>query len=303
MKTIIIAAGTGFMGRHISKHFLDENWNVIVLTRNPIDNGIRNYKEIHWDAKKIADWSSFLDGSEIVLNLTGKSVDCRYTEKNKAEIINSRVDSTKVLHKVIATCKTPPKLWINASTATIYRDSRDKEMTEANGEIGADFSMGVAKKWEKSFFEKKLNNTRQVALRTSLVLGKDGGVLGPLINLVKFRLGGHHGDGQQKFAWIHIDDVVGIIKHIYENENLRGAINCTAPSKITNADFMGSLRKVLSIKWGLNHPKWMLSMGAIFIGTETELILKSRWVYPEIILNSGYTFKYRDELEALQSIV
>ncbi len=303
MKTIIIAAGTGFMGKHLSAYFLSKKWSVIVLTRSPKECKKENYQEIYWDAKTMGGWEQLLDGAELLINLTGRSVDCRYNTKNKAKIINSRIDSTNVLHKAIAGCVQAPKLWINASTATIYRDSRDKMMTEKNGEIGTDFSMGVAKKWEHAFFSTTHKNTRQVALRTSLVLGKNGGVITPLVQLVKYGLGGHHGDGKQKFAWIHIADVMGIIAHIYENKSIVGAINCTAPNTITNDDFMHALRATMQVKHGINHPKWMLKLGAIFIGTEAELILKSRWVYPEIICESGYEFEFKNIQKALKAIL
>ncbi|MFT5600918.1 MAG: hypothetical protein ACI9N1_001154 [Flavobacteriales bacterium] len=297
---LIIPGGSGFMGNAIAQHFADKNWEVIILTRNPKNRTESNISEIQWDGKTLGNWSQQMEQSTMLINLTGRTVDCRYTHKNKAEILNSRVDSTNILHQAIRNCAKPPLLWINASTATIYRDSRDKKMTEINGEIGDDFSMNVARQWESAFYSTQYNNIRQVALRTSLVIGKDGGVMGPLKKLTTFRMGGHHGDGQQKFAWIHMDDIIGIIEHIHETENIKGSVNCTAPSDITNADFTKALRSEMGIRFGMNHPKWMLHLGAIIIRTQPELILKSRWVYPEILVQSGYNFKYSDINKALK---
>jgi len=239
-KKIIIAGGTGFIGKAISTHYLDKGYDVVVLTRGETDtsNGII-YR--HWDGKSKGNWIKLLESSELLINLTGKSVDCRYTKKNKELILSSRIDSTQVLEEAIKELVKPPSLWINASTATIYKHSLNVPMTEKTGDIGNDFSMGVAKAWEKTFFKNDIPYVRKVALRMSLVLGKEEGVLPVLKQLTKFRLGGFHGNGKQKFAWLHIHDLIRIINWVEKNE-IEGPINCTSNGELTNKQFMKALR-------------------------------------------------------------
>ena len=297
-KKIIIAGGSGFIGKAISEHYLNKGYKVIILTR-----GNSSLKEnIHyqnWDAETLGNWSEILESAELLINLTGKSVNCRYTNENKAKILASRVNATTVLGKAIAQTKNPPKLWINASTATIYNYSLTKPMSEDDHVIGNDFSMSVAKAWEEALADSATAKTRKIALRISLVLGKNEGVLPVLTRLTKFGLGGYHGNGKQKFAWIHITDVIGIIEYVQGKKSISGAINCTSPSKIDNAAFMKALRKTLNIPFGIPTPKLLLEIGAFIIGTESELILKSRFVTPQRLLDAGFQFQYSDIEKAL----
>ena len=213
MKTIVIAGGTGFLGKNLAQHFKEQGYKVIILGRGKKreEHGI-TFEQ--WDGKTTGNWTKWIDEAELVINLTGKSVDCRYTEQNKKLILNSRIDSTRILGETIAKSATPPLLWINASTATIYRHSEDKIMTEENGDIGTDFSMNIAKAWEKEFYRHPTPKTRKIALRTSLVLGANGGVYPVLSRLVKFGLGGKQGIGLQKFAWLHIQDFIQIVDFV-----------------------------------------------------------------------------------------
>ncbi len=281
-KKIIIAGGTGFIGEHLSKQFVNLGYQIIFISRNK--------ENIQW--QDTAGIIYALEDAEMLINLAGKSVDCRYNEKNKAEILLSRTKTTKALGEAILKCKNPPKLWINSSTATIYRHAEDRPMTESTGEIGKGFSVDVAIKWEESFFSFQLPHTRQVALRIAIVLGKDGGVMKPFINLVKFGLGGKQGSGKQMFSWIHIEDLFNIVLFLQTHKELQGVFNCSAPNPVNNKTLMQTLRKEMKIKFGLSSPTWLLNFGAIIINTETELLLKSRWVVPEKLLASGYTFKY-----------
>ena len=244
MKTIVIAGGTGFLGKNLAQHFKSKGDKVIILSRREKreENGII-YEQ--WDGATKGNWAEWINKATIVINLTGKSVDCRYTDLNKQLIMNSRVDSTRLLGDLISKSPTPPKLWINASTATIYRHSEDKMMTEENGEIGDDFSMNVAKNWEKEFYKYNTPKTRQVALRTSLILGDYGGVYPVLSRLVKFGLGGKQGSGKQKFAWLHIQDFINIVDFVIHKEQLSGSINTTAPSTIDNKEFYERFEKKL----------------------------------------------------------
>jgi hypothetical protein len=204
--------------------------------------------------------------------------------------MSSRVDSTAILQKALEQCSTPPKIWINASTATIYKGSRTVQMTEANGEIGNDFSMTVAKTWEKTFFERKIKDVRKVALRTSLVIDDNGGVLPVLKKLVKLGFGGKMGDGQQKFAYVKMPELIKMVDFIIEHDQLEGPINCTSINNITNEEFMKTLRHKMNKRFYLNNPSWILALGGKVIGTEKELILKSRYVFPEILSKTGFKF-------------
>ncbi len=301
MKTIIIAGGTGFLGKNLAKHYSDKGDKVIILSRNEKkakDNII--YEK--WDGKTESNWSKWIDEAAVLINLTGKSVDCRYNEANKKEILNSRIDSTKILGEVISKSLTPPLLWINASTATIYRHSEDKVMTEENGEIGDDFSMNIAKSWEKEFYSRQTPKTRKVALRTSLVLGNNGGVYPVLSKLANLGLGGKQGNGKQKFAWLHIKDFISIVDFVIENKQIENSINTTAPSNIDNNTFMTALRNSHGIGFGFSQPKWLLKIGAVIIGTETELVLKSRWVSPKRLLDMGFKFKFTNINQALEDL-
>lgn len=301
MKKLIIAAGTGFLGKVLVEHFKSKVETIIVLTRGK-SRRVSNVDFIHWDAKTLGDWVYELENADIVINMAGKSVDCRYTSKNKNLILNSRVASTAILGKVISKSKNPPKIWLNASTATIYRHSLDKEMNEINGEIGTGFSVTVASLWENTFFEQQTPNTRKVALRTSIVLGKKGGALPPIQNLTKIGLGGKQGNGNQKLSWIHELDFARSIEFVINNSNIDGVINIVAPKPSTNLEFMRILRKTIKIPIGISISKPILEFGAKILRTETELILKSRNVIPSKLISNGFRFLYPDLESALISL-
>ncbi|WP_078381163.1 TIGR01777 family oxidoreductase [Sutcliffiella halmapala] len=293
MKKVVLAGGTGFIGTYLEDKYRNLGYEVKIISRQP--------QHISWgDRTKIVE---ALENAELLINLAGKSVDCRYNEKNKKMIFDSRTETTEILGGAILEANNPPELWINSSTATIYRNAEDRPMTEEKGEIGTGFSVEVAKEWEKSFFQFTLPKTRQAALRIAIVLGKDGGVMTPFKNLVTFGLGGVQGSGNQMFSWVHIEDVYQIIQFLKERKDLDGVFNCAAPNPITNREFMTQLREAMNRKIGLPSPKWMLELGAIFIRTETELILKSRWVIPERLEQEGYTFKYARIDSALAEIM
>ena len=293
MKKVIIAGASGFVGTYLAKRYKSLSYEVITISRHHAD--------ITWE--DISGIKEALEDADLLINLAGKSVNCRYNETNKAEIFSSRTETTETLGNAILQCQNPPKLWINASTATIYRHAIDRPMTEKNGEIGTGFSVEVAQKWEKSFFDFQFQNTRQVALRMAIVLGEDGGVITPFENLVKFGLGGKQGNGKQMFSWIHIEDIFQIIQFLESEKDIKGVINCSAPDPVTNEDFMRTFRKVKKIPLGLPSPTWLLKMGAFLIGTETELLLKSRWVLPERLLEENFVFQFPTIEEALTQIV
>ncbi|WP_456274553.1 TIGR01777 family oxidoreductase [Bacillus sp. AK031] len=292
-KKVVLAGGTGFIGEYFSEQFRQRGYEVHIISRDSSYITWENHKGI----------ISALEGAEMVINLAGKSVNCRYHDKNKQEIMQSRIRTTKIIGKAIESCDNPPELWLNSSTATIYRHAEDMPMTETEGEIGSGFSVEVAKEWEKAFFSFQLPHTRQAALRIAIVLGEDGGVMTPYINLVRFGLGGIQGSGNQMFSWIHIEDLFNIVLFLQKNKKITGVFNCSAPGPVTNRKLMKSLRKTMNKAIGLPSPKWMLEVGAMMIKTETELVLKSRWVIPDRLEREGFQFKYREIDEALLQIV
>ena len=293
MKKIVIAGGTGFLGRFLSSRLRTDGSEVIVVGRRSGD--------VNWnDTAALVD---ALEGSDLVINLAGRSVDCRYDEKNKKEILNSRIETTQTIGNAIAKCKQPPALWINSSTATIYRHATDRAMTESSGDIGTGFSVNVAKAWENVFFSFRSPATRQVALRMAIVLGMSGGALQPLKTLARLGLGGKQGRGDQMFSWIHIEDVYRVILFLTEHPELNGAVNVSSPGPLPNKEVMKLLRNKLHVPFGLPAPAWLLEVGAVFIRTETELVLKSRWVLPERLLQAGFQFKFPKLEQALNDLV
>lgn len=309
-KKIVIAGGTGFMGQAMAKCW-GKNNEVIILSRqknNSVNNTYGekslclNVQTVKWDAVHIGDWVRQLEDCDILINLVGRSVNCRYNEQNKKEIISSRVDATNVLGQAISMLENPPKLWINAASATIYRHAEDRPQDEYTGEIENDFSVQVCKIWEQTFYKQPTPVTRKIAIRTAITLG-EGGVMIPYFNLVKFGLGGRQGSGRQKYSWIHIMDVCCAIEWMYDHQEMEGTYNLSAPGPVNNAVFMQTVRKVCGHLFGLPAYEWMLKAGAALIGTETELILKSRWVLPTRLLESGFIFRYPELEPALKSIV
>jgi uncharacterized protein len=313
-KKIIIAGGSGFMGEEMIKYFGKEN-QIIILTRNK-KNSANNRNEfsaltnqdlqtttyVHWDGVTVGDWAKELEGADILINLSGKSVNCRYTEENKQQIFSSRTLPTKALGIAISQLTTPPKLWINASSATIYRHATDKPQDEYTGEIENDFSVHVCKQWEQTFYEQRTPFTRKIALRMAITLGP-GGVMIPYFNLLKFALGGHQGSGKQMYSWVHIADTCRMIEWLYEQKDLEGTFNCSSPNPVSNKTFMSTLRKVTGHAIGLPAFTWMIKIGTAIIGTEAELVLKSRWVVPTKIMETGFQFQYPLLEDALKDVI
>jgi uncharacterized protein len=309
-KKIIIAGGTGFIGRHIAEYFGGAN-DIVILTRNtneknnafskPMLNGT-NTRMVYWNGKDPGGWCSEMNNADLVVNLLGKSVNCRYNEKNKREIFDSRTNATKALGEAIRNATAPPKLWINAASATIYRHATDKPQDEFTGEYHNDFSVQVCKLWENTFFEQRTPFTRKVALRMAITLGA-GGVMIPYLNLCKFGLGGKQGSGKQKYSWVHIGDVCRVIEWMGQHPEAEGVYNVSSPYPVTNSEFMRTIRKATGHRFGLPAFEWMLTIGAVVLGTETELLLKSRWVLLSRLLQAGFDFKYPTLEPAIQNIV
>ncbi len=313
-KKIIIAGGTGFIGQAITQYFGKDN-TIIILTRdkkgeknnafgntnfNTLD--FPNVHYLHWDAATIGDWANELNGCNMLINLAGKTVNCRYSEKNKKEIFDSRTSSVKILGEAINKCSNPPKLWINAASATIYPNATTEPRDESFTNFANDFSVQVCKLWEKTFFDCRTPFTRKVALRMAITLGA-GGVMTPYFNLLKFALGGKQGNGKQMYSWVHVIDTCRMIEFLFEQKEMEGIYNCCSPYPITNYEFMKQLRKATGQIIGLPAPAWLLAIGAPLIGTETELVLKSRWVLPTKMLQAGFSFQIPKIENAFEEIV
>jgi uncharacterized protein len=313
-KKIIIAGGSGFIGQALCNYFGLHNQIVVLgrqATQQPTNaNGqynicpaaANNIRYVKWDAQTTGHWISELDGADLLINLTGKTVNCRYTHANKKAIVNSRIDSTNALGKAIQKAKVSPKLWINAASATIYPHATDTPRDENFTNFANDFSVQVCQRWEDAFFSQHTPNTRKVALRMAITLG-EGGVMLPYFNLLKYGLGGRQGSGHQWFSWVHVQDTCRMIEWLAENTTLQGVYNCVSPNAVTNNAFMQTLRQVTGYSVGLPTYKWMLYLGAIMIATEPELVLKSRWVLPNRIMQSGFQFKYPLLQQALKDII
>ncbi len=292
IKKIILAGGTGFIGAYLRARFQSMGFEVLVVSRSGGD--------VKWDH---ADLVKVMDGAHAVINLAGASINCRHTIENKLLILESRIDSTNAIGQAILRCLHPPLLWINASASAVYMPSESKQMVESESELAETFLADVIKQWEHTFFSYHLRATRQVALRTSVVLGRDGGALSPLVNLTKWGVGGKQGSGNQLFSWIHIEDYYQILLFLFENESVSGVVNCTSPSPVANKNLMATLRKVMGVSVGLPAPTIAIKIGARLIGTEPELILDSSNMVPQKLIDSGFEFKYPELGKALENLV
>jgi uncharacterized protein (TIGR01777 family) len=307
---IVLPGGGGQVGNLLARHFHAKGDSVVVLARHPVT---APWRSVAWDGLRVGNWVKELNDADVLINLTGRNVNCRYNTKNRQEIMQSRVHSTRLLGEALNDVAHPPRLWMNASTATIYRHSLDRSMDEYTGEIGGNepnvpptwrFSIEVATQWEKAFFSAPTTNTRKIALRSAVTMSPDsGGIFDVLLRLVRFGIGGASGSGKQYVSWIHEQDFVRAIDHLIANEQFADCINLAAPNPLPNKEFMRALRDAYRQKIGLPATEWMLELGAIFLRTETELILKSRRVIPGKLLQSGFQFTFPDWPSAARDLV
>ena len=298
-RKIILAGGTGTMGLILQQHFADRGDEVVVLTRRPELKQNPKARMVPWDGRTAGAWSAELDAADVLINLAGRSVDCRYTAENKALILNSRVDATRVLGEAIAASARPPKLWINLSSATVYRHAEDRPMDEITGELGSDFSPKVVLAWEKEFFRHQREGTRQVAVRCAMVFSDHGGAFPRFAQLTRLGLGGHHASGKQFVSWVHEADVSAFSQWLVDTPGVEGIINLASPNPLQESELMRELRQRIKPFVAFNVPKWMLTIGAFFLRTETELVLKSRRVVPTRALELGYRFQHEKIQTAL----
>jgi uncharacterized protein (TIGR01777 family) len=296
MKKIVIAGGTGFLGTALQIYFEAKGCVVISLSRK------RNKETTYWNAKDLGEWTEHLEGATALINLAGKSVDCRYTDENKKMILSSRIDSTRVLNLAMEQAVDKPKVFLNSSTATIYIPSETTINTEETGVIGDDFSMNIAKSWEREFYSTEIEGVRKVAMRTSIVLGKNGGAFPKLKTITRLGMGGKQGNGEQFISWIHTADFCKAIDFLI-NADVSGSVNVTAPHPMANKEFMKVLRKQLAVPIGISQPKWLVELGSLMIGSESELLMKSRYVYPQRLLHAGFEFNYETVEDCLKELV
>ena len=309
MKTrIILAGGSGFLGNLLADYFATKGIEVVILTRSPKPRaGL--ICTVRWDGATTSDWIKELEGARALINLAGISVNCRYHARNRKLMLDSRLDSTRVLGEAIARCDNPPPVWLNSSTATIYKHTFGPAWDET-GEIGGCaeakdiFSVHIATEWERVFNGANTPGTRKVALRSAMVLGHaKNSVLPNLLRLGRLGLGGSLADGGQFVSWIHEEDFCRAVEWIIEHTNLDGAVNLASPNPVTNAEFMAVIRKVCGAPFGLPASQWMLEIGAFFLRTETELLIKSRRVVPGKLLADGFAFRHPHLLPAIEQLV
>lgn len=312
---IVLPGGSGQVGHLLARFFQERGHHVTVLTRLPYS---APWQTVHWDGQTPGPWTEYLEGTDVCINLAGQSVNCRYNQANREAIYSSRIATTRLLGKVIAGLAAPPRVWMNASTATIYRHALDREMDEATGELGGgelvgrwrrapqtwDFSVGVAKDWEAAFFEAQTPRSRKVALRSAIAMSPTpGSAFGVLSNLVRLSLGGKQGNGRQFVSWIHETDFARALEFLIDRDDLDGPINIAAPNPLPNRSLMESLRDAWNIPNGLPTPALAIEVGAFFLRTESELVLKSRRVVPGRLLDAGFKFEFPNWSEAAEDLV
>jgi uncharacterized protein (TIGR01777 family) len=307
-KRVILPGGSGFLGRILAPYLVHAGYEVVILTRSP-GVGISGVRTVGWDGETLGAWAAELEGAAAVINLAGRSVNCRYNTQNSRLIMDSRVNSTRVLGQAIRRCKSPPAIWLNSSTATIYKHSFDRAMDEASGEIGAtpeakdQFSVEVATAWEHTLNEAQVPGTRKATLRTAMVLSNSGSVFPVLRRLVRFGLGGNMGSGEQYVSWIHELDFCRAVEWIMARDDLAGPVNVAAPKPLPNREMMQTLRRIMGVPLGLPAAPWMLEIGAFLLRTETELIIKSRRVVPGQLLASGFQFQFPEFRRAVEDLI
>jgi uncharacterized protein len=321
---IVLPGGSGQVGHALARHFQQQGHHVTVLTRGPY---AAPWQTVHWDGEQTGPWTEYLEGADACINLAGRSVNCRYDAANRQAIYDSRIQSTQLLGRVIASLAEPPRVWLNASAATIYERALDANgvdlpLDEATGVLGGDepsanakppanqwrqrrgFSSRVARDWEAAFFTAETPRTRKVALRSAVVLSPTAGsAFGVLSNLVRLSLGGRQGNGRQFVSWIHEADYAHAVEFLIGHEELQGPVNIAAPNPLPNREFMAALRWAWDVPNGVPAPSLAIKLGAIFLRTEPELVLQSCRAIPGRLLNAGFEFQFPDWPEAAEDLV
>jgi uncharacterized protein (TIGR01777 family) len=309
-RRIVLAGGSGQVGSVLARHFHSLGDSVVVLSRKSVQSP---WRTVQWDGATLGQWVQELNNAHVVINLAGRSVNCRYNAAHRREILESRIKSTQILGAAIRQLADPPRLWMNASTATIYRHAFDRPMDEFTGEIDIvqpnappswNFSIEVATRWEEAFFDSENPGTRKIALRSAMTMSPDrGGIFDVLLGLVRLGLGGTCGSGRQFVSWIHETDSVRAIEFLIAHGEMTGTVNISSPNPLPNREFMRAIRDAWRARIGLPATEWMLELGAVLLRTETELVLKSRRVVPCRLLNAGFLFRFPEWPEAAKDLV
>lgn len=307
---IVITGGSGQVGTVLARAFVADGHEVVEIGRKKRD---LPWRSVVWDGNTIGDWASEIDGSDVVINLAGRNVNCRYNDENRRQMMDSRVDSTRVVGEAIARSASPPKVWLQASTATIYSHRFDAANDDVTGIIGGSepdapdtwrFSIEIAKAWEKAANDAITPHTRKVLMRSAMTMGPDrDGIFDVMLGLVRKGLGGTAADGKQYISWIHEHDFIRSVYWLIDHDEISGPINISSPNPLPNREFMKTFREAWGTKLGLPAMKWQLAIGALFMRTETELILKSRRVVPKILTDSGFKFEFPHWKDAANDLV
>lgn len=306
---IVIPGGTGQVGTILARAFHQAGHEVIVLSRKPAP---LPWRTVYWDAETPGGWGAELEGADAVINLAGRSVNCRYSAENRRLILKSRVKSTQIVGKAIAQVSRPPRVWLQASTATIYAHRYEAPNDEATGIVGGTepgapstwrFSIDAALAWERALNDSVTPHTRKVLMRSAMIMGPDrGGIFDVLLRLVRFGLGGRVGVGRQYVSWVHDQDFVQAIFWLIEHDAVEGVVNMASPNPVPYSEFMRTLRAAWGIPFGLPATKWMVEIGTFLLRTESELVLKSRRVVPGRLLQAGFTFYFPTWVEAARDL-
>jgi uncharacterized protein (TIGR01777 family) len=294
---LVLFGGTGHIGRALIRNLDPSSYDIRVITRNPIESN-----HVGWDGRTLDAWADTLEGSDVVINLAGRRVHCRYNETNLQEMMDSRIRSTEVIGEAIEACKAPPKLWLQSSTATIYQHTFGEANDELTGVLGGsepgapavwNFSIKIAKKWEAAFLASDTPRTRKIALRSAIMMGIDReSAFDVFSRLARLGLGGRLASGKQFVSWIHEVDFCRALEFLITHENLQGAINIASPNPLPQIDFARGLREAWGVPFGLPATPWMIAMGARFLNGDSELVLKSRRVIPTILADAGFQFEF-----------
>ncbi|WP_327673071.1 MULTISPECIES: DUF1731 domain-containing protein [unclassified Streptomyces] len=305
---IVLPGGTGQVGGVLRRALIAAGHEVVVLTRRPVRDG-----EVQWDGRTLGPWAEVVDGSDVIINLAGRSVSCRYTNENLRAMMDSRVDSARVVGQAIAAARKPPRIWLQMSTATIYAHRFDAPNDEATGAIGGAepgvpgywaYSVEIAKNWEREQERAATPQTRKVALRSAMVMSPDrGGVFDYLLWLARLGLGGPVAGGAQYVSWIHDRDFVRAVEFLIGRDDISGAVNLAAPGPLPQREFMRVLRAAWGVRVGLPATRWMAEVGALALRSDTELLLKSRRVVPGRLRDAGFTFDHGAWAEAAADLV
>ena len=299
-KRIVLAGGSGFLGRALTNELLARDYEVVVLTRSPRSQG-DGIREILWDGKNSGEWIQLLDGAEAVVNLAGRNIQCRYRPENLRELTTSRVDSVRAIAAAMGRVTRPPRVWAQAGAIGFYGDTKDR-LCDENSPSGEDTLAGICRPWEAAFNSASTPKTRRVLLRIGFVLGRDGGALPILAGLTKIYLGGSAGGGGQFISWIHIGDLSRMFVEAIAREELAGTFNAVGPNPVTNREFMRELRHALHRPWSPPAPEWAVKLGARLMGTEPSLALTGCRVAPKRFLEAGFKFQFPEFPGALKNL-